>query len=208
MKKFQRDDRFGSDRGDRGDRGDRKPMMHQAVCSECGKRCEVPFRPTGDRPVYCSECFTSQSQQGKPDFDRPERKSFDRKSFDKPREYDRSRSFDRPMFDAVCDKCGKKCELPFKPTQGKPIYCSDCFENVSPKSRGGNDGSSEQLNAINTKLDLILKMLNPKAESSLVEKKVVLSKEKAIKEVKEVKKSKKEVVAKPAKAKAVTKKKK
>lgn len=200
MKKFQRDDRFGSDRGDRGDRGDRKPMMHQAVCSECGKRCEVPFKPTGDRPVYCSECFSSQNQQGKPEFDRPERKSFDRKSFDKPREYDRPRNFDRPMFDAVCDKCGKKCELPFKPTQGKPIYCSDCFENVSPKSRG-NDSSNEQLNAINTKLDLILKMLNSKGESAPAVKKVV----RAVKEVKEVKKLKKAVAVK---AKAVTKKKK
>jgi len=31
--------------------------MHQAECAECGNRCEVPFRPTGDKPVYCSNCF-------------------------------------------------------------------------------------------------------------------------------------------------------
>ena len=36
--------------------------MHKAVCSECGKECEVPFKPsTGPdgkpRPVYCRDCF-------------------------------------------------------------------------------------------------------------------------------------------------------
>ena len=31
--------------------------MHKAVCSDCGKECEVPFKPSGDRPVYCKECF-------------------------------------------------------------------------------------------------------------------------------------------------------
>lgn len=44
---------WGNDRG-----GDREPVtMHKAVCSECGKTCEVPFRPTGEKPVYCSDCF-------------------------------------------------------------------------------------------------------------------------------------------------------
>lgn len=31
--------------------------MHQAVCSDCGKECEVPFKPTEGRPVYCRDCF-------------------------------------------------------------------------------------------------------------------------------------------------------
>ena len=31
--------------------------MHSATCAECGDRCEVPFRPTGERPVLCSNCF-------------------------------------------------------------------------------------------------------------------------------------------------------
>src|SRR3989344_5294290 len=35
----------------------RPTTMHQAVCSNCGKACEVPFRPTGDKPVYCHNCF-------------------------------------------------------------------------------------------------------------------------------------------------------
>jgi CxxC-x17-CxxC domain-containing protein len=33
--------------------------MFQAVCNDCHKSCNVPFRPTGDKPVYCSDCFGS-----------------------------------------------------------------------------------------------------------------------------------------------------
>jgi len=33
--------------------------MHPAVCAQCGKDTMVPFRPRGDRPVYCSDCFSS-----------------------------------------------------------------------------------------------------------------------------------------------------
>ena len=32
-------------------------MMHKTICADCKKECEVPFRPSGDRPVYCRECF-------------------------------------------------------------------------------------------------------------------------------------------------------
>lgn len=31
--------------------------MHKAICGDCGKECEVPFKPSGERPVYCRECF-------------------------------------------------------------------------------------------------------------------------------------------------------
>ncbi len=31
--------------------------MHKAVCSDCGKECEIPFKPDPDRPVHCKECW-------------------------------------------------------------------------------------------------------------------------------------------------------
>lgn len=34
--------------------------MHSATCASCGKTCQVPFQPTGEKPVYCSDCFESQ----------------------------------------------------------------------------------------------------------------------------------------------------
>ena len=48
MNKFS-NPRFGRDQGPR--------KMHKAVCSECGQECEVPFKPTEGKPVYCKECF-------------------------------------------------------------------------------------------------------------------------------------------------------
>lgn len=36
----------------------RERIMYKTVCADCRKSCEVPFRPTGDRPVYCQECFS------------------------------------------------------------------------------------------------------------------------------------------------------
>jgi len=37
---------------------DRKPQeKHKAICSECKKECEVPFKPTEGRDVFCQECF-------------------------------------------------------------------------------------------------------------------------------------------------------
>ena len=35
--------------------------MHPAVCAQCGKDTMVPFLPRGDRPVYCSDCFSAMN---------------------------------------------------------------------------------------------------------------------------------------------------
>ena len=37
--------------------------MHKATCSECGQECEVPFKPTEGKPVYCRECFRKKKPQ-------------------------------------------------------------------------------------------------------------------------------------------------
>jgi len=53
MREFKK---HGSEnRGFRRDFGPRE--MHKAKCSDCGNECEVPFKPAGDRPVYCKECY-------------------------------------------------------------------------------------------------------------------------------------------------------
>ena len=102
----------------------------------------------------------------------------------------RDGGYNREKFHAVCDDCGNDCEVPFKPTSGKPIYCDNCFSKHKPRDdRGGNDrggrdsGSrnygrrdsktygdtkpainsnqyKEQFEALNTKLDKILSSLN------------------------------------------------
>ena len=39
----------------------------------------------------------------------------------------------REMFTATCSSCGREARVPFRPTNGKPVYCSDCFRT----QRGG-----------------------------------------------------------------------
>ena len=78
--------KFGGDRGGdrsfgkpRFDRSER-PMMHDAVCSQCGNDCQVPFKPNGRKPIFCSKCFEKQEGAGG---------GFAEKSFDRPRFGDR-----------------------------------------------------------------------------------------------------------------------
>ena len=84
----------------------------------------------------------------------------------------------REMFPAVCDECGKDCQVPFRPSNNKPIFCSDCFEKQGggiPRgdrdfkardsfSGGGSDLATiqRQFGEINRKLSLILEALEPK----------------------------------------------
>ena len=57
---FQRpDNSFRRDRGGR-ENSFRERSFTKAICAECNTECEVPFKPTGDRPVYCKECFSKR----------------------------------------------------------------------------------------------------------------------------------------------------
>ena len=52
--------------------------------------------------------------------------------------YRERRSFDsgpRQTFKAVCSDCGKECDVPFKPTQGRPVYCQECYAKHRPPRR-------------------------------------------------------------------------
>ena len=37
-------------------------------------------------------------------------------------------SFQRTETTTVCSQCGKETTVPFKPTQGRPVYCRECFQ--------------------------------------------------------------------------------
>ncbi len=128
----------------------------------------------------------------------------------------RSGGESRQMFKATCDSCGNNCEVPFRPTEGKPVYCSDCFRKNQPSddrrddrrsdsrfaSRSHNDGQrnmSEQRSnpsqaefkgqflELNNKLDKILKLLQPEVKKVNDEKSNPVSEEKVKVEEKSVK---------------------
>jgi CxxC-x17-CxxC domain-containing protein len=73
--------RFGSRDGFRGRDSERSTEMHEAICSKCGKNCQVPFKPTGSKPVLCSDCFR-QSGSGR-DSGRSSRGNFNSRNQDR-----------------------------------------------------------------------------------------------------------------------------
>lgn len=86
----------------------------------------------------------------------PPRGGFGGRDSDRPRFGGREKP-ELEMFDVICDRCEKECKVPFKPTRGKPVYCSECFANKEEgESRGG---SSRDLEEINRKLDKIMRAL-------------------------------------------------
>src|SRR4030042_3823609 len=104
--------------------------MHKATCSDCGNECEVPFKPTEGKPVRCQECFRRN---------RPQR-SFggNRGGFGGNRGFNRDRG-PREMHKATCAECKEECEVPFKPTEGKQVFCKECFM----KKKNSEDSSSD-----------------------------------------------------------------
>ena len=64
VRDFNRDRNSGGGRDFKRRDFDRPQEMHQAICSNCGKTCEVPFKPNGSKPVFCRECFQSNRTGG------------------------------------------------------------------------------------------------------------------------------------------------
>lgn len=63
---------FGGGRGGFGGGRDEDRRMYQATCSDCGNDCEVPFKPTGSKPVLCTNCFRGSRDR---EDARPQRRS-------------------------------------------------------------------------------------------------------------------------------------
>lgn len=96
------------------------------------------------------------------------------------RDFGRRNDGPREMFKTVCSSCGKECEVPFKPTTGKPVYCSDCFDKVGGRSddRRSDRPSfnrpqvpsvdyTKQFEELNAKLNKIIELLTPKTEEGI-----------------------------------------
>ena len=99
--------------------------MHKAKCSDCGKDCEVPFKPTEGKPVRCQDCF----RKNKPERSFGGRDGGNRRFGGNGGNNNRFGN-DRPreMHKATCSDCGKECEVPFKPSGDKPVRCRECFQ--------------------------------------------------------------------------------
>jgi len=39
----------------------------------------------------------------------------------------------REMHKVICADCGKECEVPFTPKEGRPVYCKECYAKHRPQ---------------------------------------------------------------------------
>lgn len=96
---------------------DRQMFDVDATCAKCGTHIsQLPFQPSGDRPVYCSEC---------------NRAFRDRRDGGGSRGGSGMSRGPRQMFQVnlTCADCGTAItELPFQPTGDKPVYCRTCMQ--------------------------------------------------------------------------------
>lgn len=99
--------------------GDRQMFDVNLNCAECNSPItQLPFEPTGDKPVYCTNCLRAKRQARGGSTGGNSRFNSDRGP--------------RQMFNVneECAECGKAItQLPFEPTGGRPLYCFDCNKN-------------------------------------------------------------------------------
>jgi CxxC-x17-CxxC domain-containing protein len=90
------------------------------ICSDCG--AEFTFT-AGEQEFYASKGFTNEPGRCP-----------DCRAAKKQQRYggygDRGYRQQRQMYDAVCASCGKECQVPFEPRNGRPVYCSDCYTSI------------------------------------------------------------------------------
>ncbi|MGI6485465.1 MAG: zinc-binding protein [Thermoanaerobacterales bacterium] len=84
------------------------------VCKECGN--EFVFT-AGEQEFYAEKGFENEPSRCKTCRDaRKQRMSEMRRN-------------NRQMYDAVCADCGALTQVPFKPRNDRPVYCSTCYQN-------------------------------------------------------------------------------
>jgi len=95
---------------------DRQMFDVDLTCAKCGTHIsQLPFQPSGDRPVYCADC----------------NRAFRSENRGNDRGFNRGPRAPRQMFavDLNCADCGTKItELPFQPSGDKPVYCRACLQ--------------------------------------------------------------------------------
>ncbi len=85
--------------------------MFDATCSKCNTPIQVPFQPTEGRPVYCEQHFKEARSERGGGFSGGPRS-------------------DRQMYDATCATCGTPTQVPFRPVEGRPVYCREHFQRT------------------------------------------------------------------------------
>lgn len=95
-----------------------------------------------EKSLQCADCGTSFT------FSAEEQEFFAKKGYTnepkrcptcrEARRGQRSGGASRPsrqMYSAVCAECGTETQVPFEPREGRPVYCSRCYDKNRPSGR-------------------------------------------------------------------------
>jgi CxxC-x17-CxxC domain-containing protein len=114
-------------------------QMHPATCSGCGKPCQVPFRPSAGKQVFCNDCFAKQ--RGEETFERRDPFQKDRGfKTDSRSDFRKDFKSDRGGFNDRNDRA--------------PRF------NPAPVAAPNMDGVIKQLQTMSMKLDTLMGMMN------------------------------------------------
>jgi CxxC-x17-CxxC domain-containing protein len=91
-----------------------------------------------DKSIQCSDCgttftFSAEEQElfaSRGYTNEPKRCQPCRQARKSERYGDGGYRSQRQMFPATCAQCGKDTEVPFEPREGRPVYCSNCYNKV------------------------------------------------------------------------------
>ena len=123
------------------------PRFERSRERKGGSRGRAPRSDSGSRGSFRDRHEGRGDSDRRPSRDRRERRDFE-------------------MTKVTCDSCGVQCEVPFKPTSSKPVYCNECFGKKGKRSfnnRSDDSGPSEKdFDIINEKLNKIMAALKIK----------------------------------------------
>ena len=90
-------------------------MAYQDIvlqCADCG--CDFEFTAS-EQEFYASKGLTNQPKRCKP--------------CRNAKKGSRGGSFQKRMYDVVCSNCGEDAQVPFKPSNDRPVLCKTCYSN-------------------------------------------------------------------------------
>lgn len=91
-------------------------------CASCGSTFTFSVE---EQEFFAAKGYTNEPKRCPPCREARKAEQYGRSSYGPRRE----------MYPAVCAECGKETQVPFEPREGRPVYCSDCYNKVRVSHR-------------------------------------------------------------------------
>jgi len=134
--------------------------MHDAICDECGRNCQVPFRPSGDKPIYCSDCF---EKKGGRESNRPSWRDSGNRNFD---DRDRGRPSQGNISDPNTSRLVEKIEILNTKLETIIKLLSSAGEKKSAKAKGKKEKNKKSKPKKRTKTKVYSSVKNKASAST------------------------------------------